>query len=37
MSLVTMLVRDYDEANAFYVSKLGFELREDTSLADGKR
>ncbi|GAA4252376.1 VOC family protein [Azospirillum formosense] len=37
LSLTTMLVRDYDEAIAFCVGKLGFELREDTKLADGKR
>jgi predicted enzyme related to lactoylglutathione lyase len=30
-------VRDYDEALAFYVGKLGFELIEDTPLAGGKR
>ena len=28
--LVSLVVRDYDEAIAFYVGKLGFELREDT-------
>lgn len=27
---VALLVRDYDEAIAFYVGKLGFELLEDT-------
>ncbi|MGY4514576.1 VOC family protein [Lysobacter sp. HA18] len=27
---VTLLVRDYDEAIAFYVGRLGFELIEDT-------
>jgi catechol 2,3-dioxygenase-like lactoylglutathione lyase family enzyme len=30
-------VRDYDEALAFYVGKLGFELLEDTDLGGGKR
>ena len=30
-------VRDYDEAIAFYVGKLGFELVEDTDLGAGKR
>jgi catechol 2,3-dioxygenase-like lactoylglutathione lyase family enzyme len=30
-------VRDYDEALAFYVDKLGFERLEDTDLGDGKR
>jgi len=28
---VSLLVRDYDEAIAFYVGKLGFELVEDTA------
>jgi len=37
VSLTDLLVRDYDEAIAFYVDRLGFELREDTPLADGKR
>jgi hypothetical protein len=27
---VTLLVRDYDEAIAFYVGRLGFDLIEDT-------
>ena len=35
--LTTLLVRDYDEAIAFYVGKLGFELREDTVLTATKR
>jgi catechol 2,3-dioxygenase-like lactoylglutathione lyase family enzyme len=37
LSLTTLLVRDYDEAIAFYVGKLGFELREDTWLTAEKR
>ncbi|WP_206244384.1 VOC family protein [Novosphingobium terrae] len=37
LSLTALLVADYDEAIAFYVGKLGFELREDTVLAEGKR
>jgi len=36
-SLTAMVVRDYDEAVAFFVGKLGFELREDTRLDDEKR
>ena len=32
-----LVVRDYDEAIAFYVGKLGFDLAEDTDLGDGKR
>jgi catechol 2,3-dioxygenase-like lactoylglutathione lyase family enzyme len=34
---VTLVVRDYDEAIAFYVGVLGFELLEDTPLDDAKR
>lgn len=35
---VSMLVSDYDEALAFYIDKLGFELVEDTALNNqGKR
>ena len=34
---VTLLVKDYDEAIAFYTGGLGFELIEDTPLGDGKR
>jgi catechol 2,3-dioxygenase-like lactoylglutathione lyase family enzyme len=34
ISLITLIVRDYDEAIAFYVEKLGFELLEDTRLPD---
>jgi len=34
---VTITVRDYDEALAFYVDKLGFERVEDTDLGGGKR
>jgi catechol 2,3-dioxygenase-like lactoylglutathione lyase family enzyme len=37
LSLVTVLVDDYDEAIAFYVGKLGFTLREDTPLTLDKR
>ncbi len=37
IGLVTLLVRDYDEAIRFYVNRLGFELVEDTDLGDGKR
>ena len=33
----TVTVRDYDEALAFYVGKLGFEKVEDTDLGGGKR
>lgn len=34
---VTLLVRDYDEAIAFYVNSLGFRLVADEALAGGKR
>ena len=37
IAAVSLLVRDYDEAIAFYVGKLGFELVEDTDLGSGKR
>lgn len=30
LGLVSIVVRDYDEALAFYVGKLGFSLIEDT-------
>ena len=34
---VALLVRDYDEAIAWYTGALGFTLAEDTALGDGKR
>ncbi len=34
---IAILVRDYDEALAFYTGILGFELVEDTVLGEGKR
>ena len=34
---ITLVVSDYDEAIAFYVDALGFELLEDTQLSDMKR
>lgn len=37
LSLATVLVADYDEAIAWYTRALGFVLREDTALGDGKR
>jgi predicted enzyme related to lactoylglutathione lyase len=37
ISQFAVTVRDYDEAIAFYVTKLGFELLEDTDLGSGKR
>ncbi len=35
--LTALLVRDYDEAIAFYVGTLGFTLRADTYLSQEKR
>ena len=35
--LLTLTVRDYDQAIAFYVGILGFALLEDTDLGNGKR
>ncbi|WP_156840293.1 VOC family protein [Novosphingobium aquimarinum] len=37
LALTTLVVPDYDQAIAFYVGILGFELREDTRLTDEKR
>ncbi|NBM20563.1 VOC family protein [Streptomyces sp. GC420] len=37
LGLVAVVVRDYDEALAFYVDAVGFELREDTPRGDGSR
>jgi len=37
LALLSLLVRDYDEALAFYVGKLGFTLVEDSELGAGKR
>ena len=34
---LALIVRDYDEALAFYVDVLGFECLEDTDLGGGKR
>ncbi|WP_119303536.1 VOC family protein [Dongia deserti] len=37
LAAVALVVPDYDEAIAFYVGKLGFELIEDTRLSETKR
>ena len=37
LGAVSLLVRDYDEAIAFFVDKLGFDLSEDTDMGGGKR
>ena len=34
---ITLVVRDYDEAIAFYVGVLGFRIVEDTPLTEDKR
>ena len=34
---IALVVRDYDEALAWYVEKLGFTCMEDTALTAGKR
>jgi catechol 2,3-dioxygenase-like lactoylglutathione lyase family enzyme len=37
IALVTLLVRDYDEAITYFTDALRFTLIEDTPLGDGKR
>lgn len=37
LGAVSLLVCDYDEAIAFFVGKLGFDLTADTDMGDGKR
>jgi catechol 2,3-dioxygenase-like lactoylglutathione lyase family enzyme len=37
IGLITLVVKDYDEAISFYVEKLGFVLRQDTTLSAEKR
>ncbi len=37
LAMITLLVKDYDEAIYFYTDKLNFQLIEDTDLGDGKR
>jgi catechol 2,3-dioxygenase-like lactoylglutathione lyase family enzyme len=37
LALVTFLVREYDEAIAFFTGSLGFNLVEDTTLGPDKR
>lgn len=37
LAQVALLVRDYDEALAFFTQALGFDLIEDTDLGGGKR
>ena len=37
IGMVTFVVADYDEAVGYFVGALGFEVREDTDLGEGKR
>jgi catechol 2,3-dioxygenase-like lactoylglutathione lyase family enzyme len=37
LATIALLIADYDEALAFYVGKMGFELIEDTDMGGGKR
>ena len=37
ISYVALVVRDYDQAIAYFTGTLGFELVEDTPLGNGKR
>jgi catechol 2,3-dioxygenase-like lactoylglutathione lyase family enzyme len=37
MSAITYLVKDYDEAIAWFIGALGFVLAEDTDMGEGKR
>jgi catechol 2,3-dioxygenase-like lactoylglutathione lyase family enzyme len=37
IAYITLLVKDYDEAIAFYTQKLAFKLIEDTPIDDTKR
>lgn len=37
LSMIALVVADYDEAIAWYTGVLGFTLIEDTAMAEGKR
>ncbi len=37
LGCIALVVRDYDEAKAYYTGVLGFAAVEDTDLGDGKR
>ena len=37
LAMITLLVKEYDEAITFFTSQLGFELLEDTALDEKKR
>jgi catechol 2,3-dioxygenase-like lactoylglutathione lyase family enzyme len=36
LKLISLVVKDYDEAIQFYTKKLGFELAEDVAFGDGR-
>ena len=37
LALIALVVRDYDEAIAYFTQKIGFTLIEDTKLSESKR
>ena len=37
LGLVTLVVRDYDEALAFFVGKLGFDVLEDRDIPEERK
>ena len=37
LAYLSLLVRDYDEAIAYFTQTLGFDLLEDTDMGAGKR
>ncbi len=37
LAKITLVVRDYDEAIAYYTGALGFQLVENTEMGAGKR
>ena len=37
LGLVTLVVRDYDEALAFFVGKLGFDMVEDRDMPEERK
>lgn len=37
LALTALLVRDYDEAADYFTGSLGFEVRDDKNMGDGKR
>ncbi|MEN8788711.1 MAG: VOC family protein [Flavobacteriaceae bacterium] len=37
LAMITLLVKEYEEAISFYTDKMNFQLAEDTVLDDGKR